>query len=101
MSRQNKFSAGFKSKVALEAIKEQSTLSELSAKYGVSQMSISRWKQELIEKSADIFSGKYPDEGQRRKEVDDLHRKIGELEMKVDFCKRVSEKLGIPVPEGY
>lgn len=35
------------------------------------------------------------------KERDALHRKIGELEMDVDFCKRVYKQLGIPIPERH
>lgn len=33
-----------------------------------------------------------------QKEKDKLHAKIGELEMQLDFAKRVSRKLGIPMP---
>ena len=42
-----KYSADFKAKVALEALKEQMTLPELEKKFGVSQYMISRWKREL------------------------------------------------------
>jgi hypothetical protein len=38
-------------------------------------------------------------DGAAQKERDNLHRKIGELEMKLDFAKRVSRQLGISIPE--
>ncbi|MDR0605449.1 MAG: transposase, partial [Bacteroidales bacterium] len=47
-----KLSAEFKAKVALEAISERYTLSELSSRYQVHPNQISRWKQELIASSA-------------------------------------------------
>ena len=47
-----KFTAEFKAKVALEAIKDQQTLSELSRKFEVSPVIISRWKGEFLENAA-------------------------------------------------
>jgi transposase-like protein len=97
-----KHSADFKAKVAIEALREQSTLSELSTKYGVSQSVISRWKTELLNNASSVF-GDTPtnNDGAAQKERDNLHRKIGELEMKLDFAKRVSRQLGISIPEDF
>jgi len=54
----NKFEAGFKAKVALEAIKGEKTLAELSSQYGVHANMITRWKQEALEKLPGIFDKK-------------------------------------------
>ena len=86
--------------MALEALKEQMTLPELKKKYGVSQYIISRWKNELIKNAAQSFGSSNNEESHQR-EVDNLHRKIGELEMVLDFAKRVSRKLGLPMPEDH
>jgi transposase-like protein len=43
-----KYDAKFKAKVAVEAIKERKTQSELAAKYEVSPVMISRWKKEIM-----------------------------------------------------
>ncbi len=51
-----KYDAKFKAKVAIEALKERETLSELAAKYEVSPVMISRWKKEFIENSTAAFS---------------------------------------------
>ena len=88
----------FKAKVALEALKEQMTLPELEKKHGVSQFMISRWKNELL-KNASASFGAVSNEEAHQKEVDNLHRKIGELEMMLDFAKRASQKLGLRLPE--
>jgi transposase-like protein len=42
-----KFSAGFKAKVALEAVKNQKTLAELSQQYEVNTVTISKWKSKF------------------------------------------------------
>jgi len=93
-----KYSADFKARVALEAMKDQSTLAELSQKYEVSQTLISRWKGELMKNASAAFGTR----GKSAEEVDEekqqLYAKIGKLEMKLDFAKRASKKLGIPMP---
>lgn len=93
-----KHSSDFKAKVALEALKEHMTLPELEKKYGVSQYMISRWKNELLKNASQTF-GSSSSEESHQKEIDNLHRKIGELEMMLDFAKRASRKLGLPMPD--
>lgn len=93
-----KFTPEFKAKVAIEALKENTTLTELSEKFEVSSILISRWKKEFITNSAAAFTDGVMSEERYQKEKDKLHAKIGELEMQLDFAKRVSRKLGIPMP---
>ena len=93
-----KYDAKFKAKVAIEAIKERETLNELAAKYEVSPVMISRWKKEFIENSAAAFENPKIDDEAIRKQKDRYLRKIGDLEMQLDFAKRVSRKLGIEIP---
>jgi len=92
-----KHSPEFKAKVAVEALKNQETLSALSEKFKVSPEMISRWKSELVANASNAFDpSKKPDAGEKREK--ELYEKIGRLEIKLDFAKRVSEKLGIPIP---
>jgi transposase-like protein len=42
--KRRKFSAGFKARVALEAIKERETIAALAAKYEVHPNQISNWR---------------------------------------------------------
>lgn len=93
-----KYDAKFKAKVSLEAIRERETLNELTAKYGVSPVMISRWKKEFIENSAATFEAPKIDDEAIQKQKDRYLRKIGDLEMQLNFAKRVSRKLGIEIP---
>lgn len=95
-----KFPPEFKAKVALEALKESSTKGDFAKQYEISPEMISRWKKELVENASAAFGAK-SDTADFDKERDALHRKIGELEMDVDFCKRVYKQLGIPIPERH
>lgn len=67
-----KYTPEFKAKVALEALKEQSTLAELAKKYEVSQVMISRWKGELLKNAGAAF-------GQQAKSDEDIERESDAL----------------------
>lgn len=91
-----KFGAAFKSKVAIEALRERSTLSELAEKYELHPNQISIWKQEFIEKSAMIFETKNsPKDKTREQDPEKLYNKIGRLEMENDFLKKNLKRLGL------
>ena len=53
-----KFSSGFKAQVAIEALKERESLAELANRFEVHPNMISKWKQEFIEHSAEVFEKK-------------------------------------------
>ena len=56
--KRKNYSADFKAKVALEAIRGEATIAELVAKHGVHQTVIHSWKRQGLEGMAAIFSGK-------------------------------------------
>lgn len=89
-----KFSGAFKAQVAIEALKERESLAELSKKFEVHPNIISKWKQEFLERSGEIFETKSP-EKQTQVDIEKLYAKIGQLEMERDFLKKVSKKLGL------
>jgi transposase-like protein len=89
-----KFSASFKAKVALEALKENDTLAELAKKYDVHPNMISKWKQEFVERSSEIFETKAP-EKESDEQLEKLYAKIGQLEMERDWLKKISKKAGL------
>ena len=91
-----KYSNKFKARVALEAIREQKTLSELSREYEVSVNQISLWKQEAIRNMELSFGGSklQKEESDKDERIKKLQSKVGELTMERDFfaeaCKSVS-----------
>ncbi len=91
-----KFTSGFKARVALEAIKERYTLSELSEKFEIHPTQITKWKKEFLENASSVFetSGKKDDEGDVV-DVDQLFSKIGRLEIERDFLKKTLKKTGL------
>lgn len=53
-----KLTSAFKSKVAIEALKERETLVVLAERFELHPNQISQWKQEFLENSSQIFEGK-------------------------------------------
>jgi len=87
-STRKRYSAEFKAKVALEAIRGELTISQLGAKYSVHQTMINSWKKQAIDKLSTVFEqksdfGKPPDA-----EVEKLHAKIGQLVVERDFLAK-------------
>jgi transposase-like protein len=79
-----KYSADFKAKVALEALKEQSTIAEISRKYKIHATVVHKWKRELLEKLPEVFSTRASTREDGKREAE-LLKKIGQLTMERDF----------------
>ena len=88
------FTGAFKAQVALEAYKERETLAELSKRFEVHPNMIKRWKQELDERSSEIFESKSPEENSEV-EKEKLYAKLGQLEMECDWLKKISKRAGL------
>ena len=89
MRKRRKFTAAFKSKVALEALREDRPVASIAARHGVHPNQVSTWKRKAVEGMQETFSGKA--DGRRRdheEEIRDLHAKIGELTVERDFLSR-------------
>ncbi len=89
--QRKRYSADFKAKVALEAIRGELTIAQLVARHGVHQTLIHGWKKQALEGLAGVFSAKTdvpaPDAAV---EIEKLHAKIGELVVERDFLRKAS-----------
>ena len=88
------FTGAFKAQVALEAYKERETLAELSKRFEIHPNMIKRCKQELSDRSCEIFETNSPQEN-TEVEKEKLYTKIWQLEMEFDWLKRISRKAGV------
>ena len=90
-----KFTAAFKAQVAIEALKERATLSELAQKFELHPNQISAWKQEFLSKSASVFASSDERKKEDRVDTEMLYSKIGKLEMERDFLKKSLHKISL------
>jgi transposase len=88
------FSPEFMAKVALAAIKEESTIAELSSKYEVHRTQIGNWRKQVMEGVVDIFKGKR-DKSRKDNEklVEELYCQIGQLRVENEWLKKKSALL--------
>ena len=98
MSTQRKqYSAEFKARVALEALKGLKTVNELASTYGVHPTQIAHWKHRLQQEMSEIFSVR---RAKRERDQEafqaQLSQQIGQRKVELDWVKK---KLVFP-PEG-
>jgi transposase len=81
----------FKTKVAVETIRQQKTINDLTAEYGIHATQINLWKKQALAVIPGAFSGKQEkvQESQQHK-IDELHRQIGQLIAERDWLKKKS-----------
>jgi transposase len=88
-TRRKRYSAEFKAKVTLEAIRGEQTINELASHYELHPNMITNWKRQAIDNMAAAFSGTVErnakaDEAQ----IKELHAKIGQLTVERDFLAK-------------
>lgn len=88
-------SASFKAKVALDALKEDKTLSELSQAYQLQSAQISAWKALLKDGAASVFDKQslLKERQEQSEREQELYARIGQLQMELEWVKK---KLGLP-----
>ncbi len=86
MTLSRRFTGEFKARVALESLRGDKTVQEISAKHKVHPNQVSTWKRQAIDGLSAVFSSGTDRERQDHdSEVRDLHAKIGELTVERDF----------------
>ena len=86
-----KYTAEFKMRVALEALQERMTMSELSSRHGIHPNLIIQWKKRLSEDGFLVFKEPRGTKDDREELIESLYREIGYLTMDVSLLKK---KLG-------
>ncbi len=94
MPRKRKHDAGFIAKVAVAAVKEVHTVSELASQFGVHPTQIHKWKRRLVDGAEELFAR--PGESRQRDSTDvaELYEQIGRLKMELEWLKKKAAQFG-------
>ena len=90
-TQRKQYSADFKARVALEALKGHKTMNELVSLYNVHPTQIAKWKKQLQNELPQIFSNR-----REKREHDQealqaqLYQQIGQLKVELDWLKKKS-----------
>ena len=84
-----KFTAEFKAKVCIEAIKERHSIESLSKKYDLHPTQINTWKKEFLSNSPVVFEKEGKDNATDTEQlIQRLYAQIGEQKVAIDFLKK-------------
>ena len=91
--QRNNYSAEFKTKVALAAIKGDKTINEIASFYGVHPNQVMNWKKQAVEAIPEIFSAKRVRQEKDEEELkSQLYQQIGQLKVELDWLKKKSAR---------
>jgi len=85
--------AGFKAKVAVEALKGEQTLNQIAKAFEVHPVQVAQWRKALVDGASTLFE-RGPKSGERRQQAreDESLREVGRLQLEVSFLKKKLER---------
>ncbi len=87
--KRKKYSPTEKAKIALDAIKSELTLAQITTKYGVHPTQVNTWKKQALAYLPDAFSDKNKQEATTHEtQLAELYEQIGRLKVENDFLKK-------------
>lgn len=91
-TKQQKFTPAQKAQVALEAVKGDKTIAQITSTYGAHRTQVFHWKKRLIENMAEIFKDNRKKEKElknnHQQELDNLYKIIGQRDTELDWLKK-------------
>ena len=91
MGKHKSYDPEFKAKVVLESLQGSKTSAQLCREHGIAADLLSRWRQQLVERSSQLFSE--PKRSVEQERIADLERLIGQLTVELSAAKKVSSVL--------
>lgn len=89
VNMRRQYDAAFKAKVALEAVKGEKTIAQISSEYEVHPHQIRMWRQQLLKMLPELFSDRRKRVEKDRDELEaELYRQIGQLKVELDWLKK-------------
>ncbi len=83
------YNGKIKAKIAIDMIREQETLAELSSKYQVHRSLLTKWKKQAIEGLPELLSTTKKNKNDDQNLIAGLYMKIGQLEVENDYLKKI------------
>lgn len=93
--KRKRYSPASKAKIALDAIKNELTLAQITSKYRVHSSQVNTWKKQALAYLPDAFTDKNKQEAASYEvQLAELYEQIGRLKVENDFLKKKSDLFG-------
>jgi transposase-like protein len=94
-AKRKRYNGAFKARVGLEAILSVKTIAQIAREYQVHPVQVSQWKTVIRERLPELFESGEKGGGDQEAVIAQLHEKIGELTVDLDWLKKKSKQLGL------
>jgi transposase len=89
------YSGAFKAKVGLEALLGIKPVGQIAREYKVHPALVTQWKGVIRDRLPELFETSNPGHEDQERLIAQLHQKIGELTVDLDWLKKKSKQLGL------
>ena len=97
--KRRRYSGALKAKVGLEALMGIKTTSRIAREHQVHPLLVTQWKKILLERMPGIFERGQEAPDQSEKTIAQLHQKIGQLTVDLDWLKKKCRQLGLSLDD--
>ncbi len=94
-AKRKRYIGAFKARVGLEAILGVKTVAQIAREHQVHPVQVSQWKTVIRERLPELFETGEKGIGNPEAIIAQLHEKIGELTVDLDWLKKKSKQLGL------
>ncbi len=94
-TKRKRHSAAFKAKVGFEALVGLKTVAQLAREYAVHPTQVTQWKATIRDRLPDLFEAGHAGSADQEELIGQLHQKIGQLTVDLDWLKKKSKQLGL------
>ena len=94
-AKRKRHSAAFKAKVGFEALVGLKTVSQLAREYAVRPTQVTQWRATIRDHMPELFEPGQPGTQDQEQLIAQLHQKIGQLTVDLDWLKKKSKQLGL------
>ena len=94
-TKRKRYTGAFKAKVGLEALMGVKTVGQIAREYQVHPVQVTQWKGTIREHLPEVFESPRPAGENQQELIAQLHEKIGQLSVEVDWLKKKCRQLGV------
>jgi transposase-like protein len=94
-TKRKRHSGAFKAKVGLEALMGIKTVGQIAREYEIHPVQVTQWKGVVRDRLPELFESPRAVAEDGQELVAQLHEKIGQLSVEVDWLKKKCRQLGL------